>query len=80
MRRDAVDSETIVSIGYEPCVCELELEFRDSGDVYVYFQVSAREHAEFMAAESKGNYLNRIFKTKEHPYRVVKRGRNSLRP
>lgn len=76
MRREAVDSETIASIGYAPRGCELELEFRDSGDVYRYFQVSAREHEEFMAAESKGTYLNRVFKTKDHPYRLVRRGRN----
>ena len=47
---------------------------RESGDVYRYFQVSAEEHSEFVAAESKGNYLNRVFKAKGHPYRVVKRG------
>lgn len=75
MKREAVDSETIASIGYEPRRRELDLEFRESGDVYRYFQVSAEEHSEFMAAESKGNYLNRMFKTKEHPYIVVKRGR-----
>jgi hypothetical protein len=75
MRRDAVESETIASIGYEPRRCELDVEFRESGDVYRYFQVPAEEHSEFMAAESKGSYLNRVFKAKGHPYRVVKRGR-----
>jgi hypothetical protein len=75
MRRQAVDSETITSIGYEAGRGELDLEFRQSGDVYRYFEVSAEEHAEFMAAESKGGYLNRVFKTKGHPYVVVKRGR-----
>ena len=75
MRRAAVDSETIASIGYEARRWELDLEFRESGDVYRYFQVSADEHREFMAAESKGSYLNRVFKPKGHPCRVVKRGR-----
>ena len=75
MQRKAVDSETIVSIGYEPDRCELDLEFRESGDVYRYFNVSAEECREFMAAESKGNYLNRVFKLKRHTYKVVKRGR-----
>jgi hypothetical protein len=41
---------------------ELEIEFRDSGDVYRYFEVFAAEHGEFMAAESKGTYLNQVFK------------------
>jgi len=79
MRRAAVDSETIASIGYEGRRCELDIEFRESGDVYRYFEVSAEEHKEFMAAESKGTYLNRVFKAKGHPYRLVKRGRKQLR-
>ena len=70
-----MDSETIASIGYDPHRCELEVEFRQSGDVYRYFQVSAEEHREFMAAESKGSYLNRVFKPRDHPYRVVRLGR-----
>jgi len=75
MQREAVDSESIASIGYSPGNCELDIEFRQSGDVYRYSEVSADEHAEFMAAESKGQYLNQVFKAKEHPYRVVRRGR-----
>lgn len=75
MRRAAVNSETIASIGYAPIRRELDVEFRESGDVYRYFQVSADEHREFVAAESKGSYLNRVFKPKGHPYRVVSRGR-----
>ena len=75
MRREAVDSETITSIGYEPLRCELDIEFRQSGNVYRYFEGSAEEHAEFRSADSKGNYLNRVFKAKGHPYVVIKRGR-----
>ena len=73
MRREVVDSESIASIGYTPDNCELEIQFRQSGDVYRYSVVSANEHAEFMTAESKGGYLNQVFKAKGHPYRVVKR-------
>lgn len=74
MWREAVDSEPVASIGYEPRKCELDVQFRESGDVYRYFQVSAEEHREFMAAESKGSYLNQVFKAKGHPYMLVKRG------
>lgn len=77
MLRDLVDSKSIASIGYAPHRCELEIEFRQSGDVYRYFEVPAAEHAEFMAAESKGTYLNQVFKSKRHPYVVVKRGRST---
>ena len=69
-----MDSESIASIGYAPQRRVLEIEFRESGDVYRYFDVSAEEHAEFMAVPSKGTYLNQVFKTKGHRYVVVKRG------
>lgn len=74
-----MDSGTVASIGYEPSRRELDVEFRDSGDVYRYFGVSGGEHDEFMAAESKGTYLNQAFKAKGHPYRLVKRGHQKLR-
>jgi hypothetical protein len=49
---------------YTPRRCELDIEFRQSGDVYRYFEVSAEEHAEFLAAKSKGTYLNQVLKRK----------------
>jgi hypothetical protein len=79
MRRGAVQSESIASIGYLPDRCELEIEFRQSGDIYLYFGVSADEYAAFMAAESKGTYLNQVFKAKEHRYIVAKRGGSRFR-
>jgi hypothetical protein len=76
MKRVAVDSATIASIGYEPRRRELEIEFRDNRDVYLYFDVPAEEYAAFMAAKSKGTYLNQVFKPKEHRYKIVRRGGN----
>jgi hypothetical protein len=75
MRRALVDSGSIASIGYDPRRRELEVEFRDTGDVYRYFGVSAAEHSDFMAAESKGTYLNQEFKPRAHHYFVVKEGK-----
>jgi len=72
MRRTPVDSKSIASIGYDPGRRELEIEFRDSGDVYRYFGVSAGENANFMAAESKGTYLNLVFKAQGHHFFIVK--------
>jgi len=71
MKRVPVDSTSIASIGYEPRRRELEVEFRQSGEVYQFFDVSSEEYAEFMAAESKGAYLNQVFKPKGHRYVVV---------
>jgi hypothetical protein len=77
MRRVWVDSSSIASIGYEAATRELEIEFRESGDVYRYFDVPGDEYAAFMAAESKGSYLNQVFKTREYRYVVVSKGRKS---
>jgi hypothetical protein len=72
MRRAAVESTSIASIGYDRKRRELEIEFRDTGDVYRYFAVSTAECADFMAAKSKGTYLNQVFKPRHHHYFVVK--------
>jgi hypothetical protein len=77
MRRDPVLSTSIASIGYVPEKRELEIEFRASGDVYRYFDVPGREHAAFMAAESKGTYLNQVFKPRGYRYLVVLEGGKS---
>jgi len=75
MRRQTVESEGIASIGYNASRNELEIEFRQSGAVYLYFDVSPDEYLEFMAAESKGTYLNQVFKLREHPYIVARERR-----
>ena len=77
MRRIPVPSTSIASIGYVPKNRELEIEVRASGDVYRYFNVRTEEYAAFMAAESKGTYLNQVFKPREYRYVVVSEGRKS---
>jgi KTSC domain len=70
-----VDSTSVASIGYEPVRRELEIEFRESGDVYRYFDVPGEEHAAFMAAGSKGTFLNQVFKLRGYRYVVVSEGK-----
>jgi hypothetical protein len=77
MRRKPVPSTSIASIGYLPGVRELEIEFRASGDVYRYFDVPCEEYAGFMAAESKGTYLNQVFKPRGYRYVVIFGGKRS---
>ena len=71
MQRVSVDSSSIASIGYAREQQVLELEFRQSGEVYQYFDVPADEHAAFLAAESKGTYLNLHFKPRQYRYHRV---------
>ncbi len=68
MQRVPVESSSIASIGYAPQERVLELEFRQSGEVYQYFDVPAEEYAAFLAADSKGTYLNQQFKPRGHRY------------
>ncbi|WP_405360443.1 KTSC domain-containing protein [Kitasatospora sp. NBC_00085] len=58
MRRQAVDSSALRSVGYDAALLVLELEFT-SGHVYVYEAVPGRVHRELMAAESHGRYFVR---------------------
>ncbi len=57
MLREAVESSTMKSVGYEATSRILEIEF-ESGAVYQYLGVSARVHEELLGAESKGRYFN----------------------
>jgi hypothetical protein len=69
------DSTSIASIGYQPVRRELDIEFRESGDVYRYFDVPGEEHAAFLDSESKGTYLNQVFKLRGYRYVVVSKGK-----
>jgi hypothetical protein len=53
MQRVPVESSSIASIGYAPQERVLELEFRQSSEVYQYFDVPAEEYTAFLAAGSK---------------------------
>jgi hypothetical protein len=72
MKRIPDDSSTITSMGYDADSLQLEIEFRQTGDVYLYFDVPAEEYRDFMAADSKGTYLNQVFKPRGYRYVVIK--------
>ena len=71
MQRVSVESSSIASIDYARKQQVLELEFRQSGEVYQYFDVPAAEHTAFLAADSKGTYLNLQFKPRQYRYHRV---------
>lgn len=70
MEREPIDSSVIASMGYDAAWRVLELEFRQSGEIYDYFDVPLEEYAAFRSAESKGIYLNTTFKA--YGYRTVR--------
>lgn len=57
MKRIAVSSSELLSVGYDPDLCVLEVEFRNGG-MYRYFDVPAQEHDNLLTAESLGRYFN----------------------
>lgn len=57
MHRQAVQSTTMASAGYEPKRRRLEIEFC-TGKIYQYLHVPERVYLELMTAESKGKYFN----------------------
>lgn len=62
MQRQAVQSESLKSVGYDPQTHTLEVEFHD-GDVYLYFNVPPVVHRDLLAASSIGQYFAFYIKT-----------------
>ena len=56
-----VDSSNIEAIGYDETSQELHVQFL-SGNKYVYYDVPSELFDAFMAAPSKGSFLNREIK------------------
>ena len=76
MRRQPLpDSTSIASAGYDPTSRELEIEFRDSGDIYRYFEVPSTEYAALLDAPSRGVWFNRFFKPKGYRYQLFRHGK-----
>jgi hypothetical protein len=70
MRREAWESSSLRSVGYDPATAVLEVEFV-GGAVYRYFAVPLETYRAFAEASSKGTFLNVVIKP-EHRYRRVR--------
>lgn len=57
MLRVAVQSQIILSVGYDTRLALLEIQFRN-GWIYEYRDVPASVHRDLMAAPSHGHYLH----------------------
>jgi hypothetical protein len=73
-----VDSASIAAIGYDDRRNELAVQFCGNGDLYLYRDVPREEYEAFMAAASKGAFLNREFKRRGYRYLIVKDGGRSV--
>jgi hypothetical protein len=57
MKRKPVESSMIRSVGYDPLMSILEIEFTSS-HVYQYGEISEETYRELLAADSKGQYFH----------------------
>ncbi len=61
MDRAPVDSSSVRSVGYDPAIFELEIEFHN-GRVYRYLQVPVAAYRLLLQAPSIGEYVNTVIK------------------
>ena len=78
MRRLAVQSEAVSSVGYDGKARTLAVEFRE-GQVYEYLEVPETIYRELLQAESIGNYVNTAIKPRFR-VRPARRSRPGRRP
>jgi hypothetical protein len=71
MKRAAVTSRSLRSLGYEPDEQALEVEFHN-GSIYRYEQVPAEVVQELLEADSLGRHFNQVFKPQHYSYRRLK--------
>ncbi len=61
MFRTPVTSSALTSVGYDPALCQLEIEFT-SGWVYTYFNIPLSLYTGLMNALSKGKFFCRFIR------------------
>jgi KTSC domain len=71
MRRRAVSSSVLVSVGYDEETAVLELAFVDGG-VYQYFEVPSAVYAGLMSASSHGKYFDAYVKDAGYRYTKIR--------
>ena len=59
--RNEFESSSIVSAGYDAPTHSFDVEYV-SGGVYRYFDVPPSVYAQFLAADSKGGFVNTVIK------------------
>jgi len=57
MTWQAIESKLLSALAYDAEHSMLYLRFRDSGDVYRYFEFPPEQYTHFLAAESRGRYF-----------------------
>ena len=70
MQRRSINSRAIASIGYDAENEILEIEFRDTGDIYHYYDVELAVYEELLLSDSAGGYFNHYIRNLHEECRV----------
>lgn len=71
MKRIHVESSALESIGYDADTQTLELEFRDNGGVWQYYNFKPSAFKKFTNADSLGRFFVKKIKGKYREQRVT---------
>jgi hypothetical protein len=77
MTRTKVNSNSLLSIGYDPDDELLELEFT-SGDIFDYKQVQAYLYLGLMNSNTKDAYFNNYIRDKYQVEKIIDKSREAL--
>jgi len=77
MERESVESQALVSVGYDPDRRVLEIEF-EGGAVYRYHDVPPELHAGLMAAPSRGEFFAAHIRNEGFDYERVDEGEGEV--
>jgi hypothetical protein len=68
----SVESSTVDQIGYDSGAMEMGVIFLRGGREYLYSDVPEDVHAAFLAASSKGRFVQEVLKARGYPCRRVR--------
>ncbi len=71
MRRINVQSAIIKSAGYDRDAKILELEFRDTGEIWRYYSFPPMAYKKFINSPSPGDFFNTRVRNKYHEEQVT---------
>jgi hypothetical protein len=61
MKMIEIVSTAVKAVGYDPSRCIMRLRYSNDGE-YDYYGISRDQHYDFLACESKGQYVQRVLK------------------
>jgi len=64
MRRFQINSSVFKSVGYDRDARILELEFRDTGNVWQYHSFPPLAYKKFINSESRGHFFTTLIRNK----------------